>query len=43
MIEQMLLPFDLRNIFISIPLNVSDIKAEKNLDIDKLENFNTNI
>jgi len=43
MIEQMLLPLDLENAFISILLNVSDIKAEEDSDIDKLKNFNVDV
>ncbi len=39
----MSLSFDLGNIFISIPLDISDIEAEKNSNINKSENFNVNI
>jgi len=39
----MLLPFDLGNTFISIPLDTSDIEAEEDSDIDKLKNFNISI
>ncbi len=43
MIERMPLSFDFRNIFISIPLNISDIEIEKDLNINKLKNFNVDI
>ncbi len=43
MIEQMSLPLDFGNVFISISLNISDIEIEEDLDIDKLENFNINV
>ena len=39
----MSLSFDLGNIFISIPLDISDIEAEKDSDIDKSKNFNISI
>ncbi len=39
----MLLSFDSKNVFISIFLNVFDIKAKKDSNIDKLKNFNINI
>ena len=39
------MPFliNFKNIFVLIPLNISDIEAEEDLDIDKLENFNIDI
>ncbi len=43
MIERMLLFFDFKNVFISILLNIFNIEAEKDSDIDKLENFNVSI
>ncbi len=43
MIKRILLSFDLGNVFISIPLNVSDIEAEEDLDINKSKNFNIDI
>ncbi len=43
MIERILLSFDFGNIFISIPLNASNIEAEKDLDIDESKNFNISI
>ena len=39
----MLLSFDFKNTFISIPLNISNIKTEEDSDIDKSKNFNINI
>ncbi len=36
----MLLPFNLRNVFILFFLDVSDIKIEENLNIDELKTFN---
>jgi len=36
-------PFNFENIFISIPLDISNIEAEKDSDIDELENFNIDI
>ena len=41
--EWILLSSDFRNVFISIPLDISDIEVEKDLDIDKSENFNIDI
>ncbi len=43
MIEQISLSFDFKNAFASIFLNISDIEAEKNSDIDGLKNFNISI
>ncbi len=43
MIEQMIPSIDFENTFISISLNVLDIEPEKETDIDKLEEFNTDI
>jgi len=43
MIKRILLPFDFGNIFILIPLNMSDIEIKEDLDIDKLNNFNIDI
>ncbi len=43
MIERMLLSFDFKSVFISIPLDISNIEAEKDLDIDESKNFNVNI
>ncbi len=39
----MSLSFDLGNTFISIFLNISDIKAEEDLDIDESENLNADV
>jgi len=39
----MLLSINFRNIFISISLDVSDIEAEEDSNIDELENFNIGI
>jgi len=39
----MLLSFDFGNVFISIPLDVSDIEAEEDSDINSLKNFNIDI
>ncbi len=39
----MLFPINFGNMFISIPLNVSNIEAEKDSDIDKSENFNADV
>ncbi len=39
----MSLSFDFKNVFVSIPLDISDIEAEEKLDIDKLKNFNVDI
>jgi len=41
MTKQIPLPFNFGNIFISIFLNVSDIKIEEDLDIDGSKNFDT--
>ncbi len=41
--ERILLFFDFENIFISISLDVSDIKVEKDSDINKSKNFNIDI
>ncbi len=43
MIERMLLSFDFKSVFISISLDISDIKTEKDLDIDESESFNIDI
>ncbi len=43
MTEQMPLSFDFRNAFISISLNVFDIEAEEDSDINELQNFNVDI
>ncbi len=42
-VERILLSLDFESTFISIPLDISNIEAEKDLDIDKLKNFNINI
>jgi len=39
----MLLSFDFKNVFISILLNVSDIKVKEDLNTDELKNFNIDI
>ncbi len=39
----MLLFFNFGNVFILIPLDISNIKAEEDSDIDKSENFNINV
>ncbi len=39
----MLLFFDFGNVFILIPLNISDIKTEEESNINELENFNVGI
>ena len=39
----MLSPIDFGNVFISTPLNISDIEPEEDLDTDKSEEFNTDI
>ncbi len=39
----MLFPIDFGNTFISIFLNVSDIKLKEDSDINKLKNFNIDI
>ncbi len=43
MAERISLPFNLENVFISISLDISNIKAEEDSDTNKSENFNTNI
>jgi len=43
MIEQISLFLDFRNVFISIPLDISDIEIEEELDINESENFNVDI
>jgi len=43
MTERILLPFDFGNAFISILLNISDIEAKEESNIDDSENFNTDI
>ncbi len=43
MIKRISFPFDFKNVFISILLDTSDIKAEGNLDINRSKNFNINI
>ncbi len=43
MIKQISLSFDFGNIFISIPLDISDIEAEKDSDIDESKNFNVDV
>ena len=43
MIERILFLFNFEDIFVSIPLNILNIKAKEDLDIDKSENFNANI
>ena len=39
------MPFSINfgNVFITISLNILDIEAKENLDIDKSENFNVNV
>ncbi len=39
----MLLPFDFKNIFILISLDISNIEIEEKSNIDELKNFNVNI
>ncbi len=39
----MLLSFDFGNIFVLIFLNISDIEAEDDSDIDKSKNFNVSV
>ncbi len=39
----MLLSFDFENVFILIPLNISDIEAEEDSDINEFENFNIDV
>ena len=41
--ERISLFFDFGNVFVSIPLDISDIEVEEELNINKLENFNINI
>jgi len=41
--EQITFPIDFGNVFISIPLNISDIELKEDLDIDKSKNFNIDI
>ncbi len=43
MTERMLLFINFGNVFISISLNISDIEAKEESDIDKSENFNISI
>ncbi len=43
MIKQILLFINFGNIFVSIPLNISDIEIEEDSDINELENFNIDI
>jgi len=37
------LPIDFENVFISTPLNISDIELKEDSDTDELENFNISI
>ena len=39
----MLLSFDFGSVFISIPLDISDIEAEEDSDIDGLKNLNVDV
>ena len=39
----MLLFINIRNIFILIPLNISNIEPKEDLDTDELKNFNINV
>ena len=39
----MLFLINFKNIFVSIPLDISNIETEEDLDIDKSKNFNTDI
>ncbi len=39
----MSLLFDFKNVFISIPLNISDIEIGKDSNIDESKNFNANV
>ncbi len=39
----MLFSINFGNIFVSIPLDILDIEAEEDSDINELENFNINI
>ncbi len=43
MIERILPPIDFGNIFISVPLNTSDIEPEEDSDIDESKEFNISI
>ncbi len=43
MTRRILLFFDFKDIFILILLNISNIEAKEDSNIDKLENFNINI
>ncbi len=43
MIERISFPFNFKDIFILISLNVLDIEVEKDSDIDELKNFNIDI
>ena len=43
MIERISFPFNLENIFVTIPLDISDIELKEDLDIDESKNFNTDI
>ncbi len=41
--ERILFLIDFENVFISISLNISDIKLEENSDIDESEEFNADV
>ncbi len=41
--ERILSPINFENAFILVPLNVSDIELKEDSDINKLEEFNTDI
>ncbi len=43
MVERISLFFNFKNIFILIPLDISDIEVEKNIDTNESENFNADI
>ena len=43
MIEQMSFLFNFGDVFVSIPLDTSDIETKKDSNIDESENFNINI
>ncbi len=43
MVERTLLSIDFGNVFILIPLNISDIELKKDLNTDESENFNTSV
>ncbi len=43
MAEQILFSINFRNTFISISRNILDIESKEDLNIDKSENFNTNV